>query len=546
MALTDSKVHPNARFAHHRVPSRPLKDGVLTPVTLTINGAPETFDVSAFMYAIGGNIYYKAAQTGIALSAVHATGIGAWLGVLVCVDKKGTITTVGNPNTGDQDHATEAAALASLVNLEPVGTIPIGTITLETNAADWDGQTDAFNEADLLAANLLGYSPDKRWRTFQPGGRFRITNVRLPCRSKSGVCQMQVVATNGGQNAVLTSPRLQVDQRTVAAATVTKLRVGHFDYVINGVVYHKDPEIQIAFSAAHVVALDQWGAVLVQINAAGTISTKVVGTPQSYDNAAAAIAALPAADSGNVAIGFVLIEADSGTWTANTDDLVAAGDLESVEIYEYGQNRLLSAPSLAIDSGEKEDFTVAAFTYVIDGVTYTKNAATGIDFTAAHVCALDKFLAILVEIDTAGTIYTRVPLVDGRSQTASQGFDTYQLAVAALPQATPGRLAIGYIVIEADASTFTANTDDMDPGVDVDNSTFVDYAVPANDLFAAQGQVFNVNAQTVATLGPQKAAAGDQNGQILALVQGTTGVVDGPELDIEYRPYALVGEAAPV
>lgn len=550
MALTDSKVHRLARFARHHFRPNRIKDGVLTPVAITINGTSEDFDVSAFMYAIDGQIYYTAAQTGLSLSAIHATGIAKWLGVLVTINKAGTIATIGNPDTGDQDHATEAAALASLVNLAPVGTIGIGTITLLTAAADWDGNTDAFDEADLAASNLLGYTPDKRWATFQPGGGFLVTAVRPSCRSKSGIAQVQVVTTNQGLNGILTKPALEVDARTVAAATNVKLRVGHFDYVINGVPYHKDPEIAIAFTAAHVVALDQWGAVLVQIDADGTVSTKVgeatQTTPMDYDNAAAAIAALPTPDAGNVAVGYVLVEADAGTWTANTDDLIAASDLESVEIYEYGQNRLLSTPALALDEAEEEDFQVGTFTYVIDGVTYTKTGADGIDFTSAHVCALNKFLAVLVEINVAGTVATRVPLVDGRSQTASQGFDTYTAAVAALPPATPGSLAIGYIVIEADASTWTANTDDMEAGTDVDNATFKSLAVPPNTLFAAQGQVFNTNLQTPATLGPDQAAAGDQNGQILALVAGATGFVGEPELDIEYRPYPVQGDAAPV
>jgi hypothetical protein len=550
MSVTDAKVHQNARFARHRFRPGPIRDGILTPVAITINGTPEDFDVSAFMYAINGQIYAKAAQTGISLSAIHATGIGAWLGVLVTIDKAGTIATIGNPNTGDQDHATEAAALASLVNLAPVGTIGIGTITLLTGSLDWDGNTDAFDEADLVSSNLSGYSPDKRWATLQPGGKFRITSARPHCRSKSGVAQLQLVTTNKGQNGILTNPRLEVDNRTVAAATIIALRCGHFDYLIDGVAYHKDPETAIAFTAAHVVALNQWGAILVQIDAAGTVSTKVTGatqtTPLDYATAALAIAALPAPDAGNVAVGFVLVESDAGTWTANTDDLVAASDLESVEIYLYGQDRLLSSPALAMDEAEEEDFTVATFTYVIDGVTYTKTAAIGIDFTVAHVCALDKFLAVLIQINPAGTVATRIPLVDGRSQTASQGFDTPNEAIAALPQATPGQLAIGYILIAADASTWTANTDDMEAGVDVDGATFKSNPVPTNLLFAAQGQVFNTNLQTAATLGPQKACCGDEDGQVLVLLGGTTGVVDDPQVDIEYRPYPVSGEAVAV
>ncbi len=542
MSITDNKVNVAARFARHSLRPSPIPDGVLTPVAITINGTSEDFDVSAFMYAIDGNIYYKAAQAGISLSAVHATGIGNWLGAIVTIDKAGTIATQGNPNTGDQDHATEAAAFTSLVNLAAIGTIAIGTITLETGSADWDGNTDAFDEADLVSANLQGDSPDRRWATFQPGGMFRVSAVRPSGRTVSGIHFLEVIATNGGQNGLLSNPRLEVDRRTVGDDAVQDLRVGHFDYVIDGVVYHKTPETGISFTAAHVVAIDQWGAVLVQITGAGVVSTKVVGTPQSYANAALAILALPAADTGNAAIGYLLIEADAGTWTANTDDLVDASDLETQEVYPNTPNRLLGTPALALDSGEKEDFTVAAFDYVIDGVKYTKNAATGIDFTAAHVCALDKFLAILVEIDSGQTVYTRVPLVDGRSQTASQGFDTATEAIAALTAATPGRLRCGYILIEADGTTFTANTDDMEAGTDVDNATFVSDPVPVNTQFAMPSAAFNADGLAAATLGPLAACVGDANGQILVLIGGTTGVVTDPQIDVEYRPYPGSGE----
>src|SRR3990172_6795251 len=295
MALTDRKVHKNARLAHKVFRPRAIPDGVLTPVAITINAAPEKFDVSAFLYAIGGQIYYHAASTAHDLSAIHATGIAKWLGVLVTIDREGTITTHGNPNTGDQDHATEAAALASLAQgqlagLYPAHSIAIGTITLQTVAADWDGITDAFDEADLAAANLSGFSGDRRWATFQPGHKFRIQSVRSSSRSASGISYLEVVTTNDGIDAILTDPGFEVDRRTVADATVTKLRVGAFSYVIDGVVYRKAAATAIAFSAAHVVALNQWGAVLVQINAAGTVSTKVgevtQTTPMDYDNAA--------------------------------------------------------------------------------------------------------------------------------------------------------------------------------------------------------------------------------------------------------------------
>jgi hypothetical protein len=102
-------------------------------------------------------------------------------------------------------------------------------------------------------------------------------------------------------------------------------------YRIGDAVYHKAAVTTQAFTAAHVVTALKWGAIRVQINAAGTISTRVVGSPQAYDSAAAALAACPAAAAGNVSIGVILINAGAGNWTANTDDLTPGSDLAAIQ-----------------------------------------------------------------------------------------------------------------------------------------------------------------------------------------------------------------------
>jgi hypothetical protein len=74
-----------------------------------------------------------------------------------------------------------------------------------------------------------------------------------------------------------------------------------------------------------------YGAFLVQVNAAGTISTLAKAADQAYATSALAIANLPAAATGNIAIGYIVVQAKEATaWTANTDDLVAASDCETV------------------------------------------------------------------------------------------------------------------------------------------------------------------------------------------------------------------------
>ena len=98
-------------------------------------------------------------------------------------------------------------------------------------------------------------------------------------------------------------------------------------YTIRGVAYTKAATTALTFSAAHVITASKFGVILVQINAAGTISTKVPASPQAYNDAPTALAALPSADTGCVALGYIAIENNAGDWTANTDDLTNGSDL---------------------------------------------------------------------------------------------------------------------------------------------------------------------------------------------------------------------------
>jgi len=545
--ISNSKINRDTTlgsFARHLKSAPRVPDGVITPVTLTVRAA--TFDIGAFLYAIGGNIYYHAAETAHVFSAVHATGIGAWLGCLVMVDRLGVITTASYPDTSDQDLATEVLALAALAAIDPAasGRIAIGTITLLTGSADWDANSDSLASADLVAANLLGYKGDRRWFNFNPGSNFQIESVRSMCRGLSGIAHLRVANPMGDYTGLLTHPRIEVDDRAVAKTTATKLRWGNFDYVIDGVTYHKAAGYAQAFTAAHLVSLDCWGSILLRINAAGTFSTLVTGATQAtamaYANSAAALAALPAVGDGYCAVASIVIEADGSTWTANTDDLVAASDLEAVDIRPIEPNRLLTDVTMGYDVGEPEDFHVAAFDYMIDGVKYTKAIATGIDFTSAKVVSIAKWMGFTVQIDTAGTITTLCPIVSGRSATAETGFDTEALAFAALPPATPGKLAIAHILLLADTGTWTANTDSMTD--DLTSCAFHPYAAAPSLPFALPYGLFASETRTAGTLATDLTKSKRGQGEMVVLISGTTGVVTLPELDITYRGYPFAGE----
>jgi hypothetical protein len=96
---------------------------------------------------------------------------------------------------------------------------------------------------------------------------------------------------------------------------------------IGGRIVQKTAATAIVFTAAHVVTASKFGCIRVQIDNAGTVSTKVVGSPQAYASAALALAALPAADTAKRNFGYIAIAAKAATWTANTDDLTDGSDL---------------------------------------------------------------------------------------------------------------------------------------------------------------------------------------------------------------------------
>lgn len=105
-------------------------------------------------------------------------------------------------------------------------------------------------------------------------------------------------------------------------------------YRISDAVYSKAATDGLDFTAAHVVTASKWGIVLVQINAAGTISTKVPASTQAYDTEAEAVAALPSADASNARMAYLLIHNNAGDWTANTDDLTNGSDVTTATFVE--------------------------------------------------------------------------------------------------------------------------------------------------------------------------------------------------------------------
>ncbi|HXJ66629.1 MAG TPA: hypothetical protein VNN79_22955 [Actinomycetota bacterium] len=106
------------------------------------------------------------------------------------------------------------------------------------------------------------------------------------------------------------------------SATATKFQTTtQLSYSIGGVDYVKAATDLLVFSAAHVVTATKFGISLVQINAAGVISTKEPLATQAYADAPTALAALPAPDAGNVEVGYITIHAGVADFTMNTTAL---------------------------------------------------------------------------------------------------------------------------------------------------------------------------------------------------------------------------------
>lgn len=109
-------------------------------------------------------------------------------------------------------------------------------------------------------------------------------------------------------------------------------------YRIAAAQYSKAAATALTFTAAHTVTASKFGCILVQVNAAGTVSTKVVSATQAHNTAALALAALPAPDAGNVALGYIAIANNAGDWVANTDDLTNGSDLTTATFVDGPAN----------------------------------------------------------------------------------------------------------------------------------------------------------------------------------------------------------------
>jgi len=151
-----------------------------------------------------------------------------------------------------------------------------------------------------------------------------------------------------------------------------------------------------------------------------------------------------------------------------------AGVISGVATPIAGDGAVIPATLAVGSTAEKVAF--GAFPFRINGVNYNKAAdAVGVVFTAVHKIAASKFGCIAININAAGTINTQI---NSTAQTDTLSFDNVEDALANINQSEflppTDYIRIGFILIANDAGLWTANTDDITDGVDVDTATFFD------------------------------------------------------------------------
>ncbi|MCP4597927.1 hypothetical protein [Neptuniibacter sp.] len=145
-----------------------------------------------------------------------------------------------------------------------------------------------------------------------------------------------------------------------AGSTTHQIKNTAFQYRIDGTpIYKAEVAAGTAFSAADTINVAPavgtfWGIWTVQIDIAGTITTKPGGglSDQVYTTEALAIAAKAAVTAGNVEVGYLTIAATADTaWTAQTDDITSGSDNTSVTFYPASATITLSQVAAADATG---------------------------------------------------------------------------------------------------------------------------------------------------------------------------------------------------
>jgi hypothetical protein len=199
-----------------------------------------------------------------------------------------------------------------------------------------------------------------------------------------GFLKPGVILTRSGLLAGSDGVLLEAGGVAISATPEEFLTATTLDVIINGRQVTVAADATIPLSAAHVVTTLLFGAILLQVTAAGAISSKVVSVTQAYASAALAIAAMPKADDDNAAIGRIVINADSGDWTAITDDMTDASDLTTAVFTD-------AAIEQVVQNAQRGYGAVIEATKVAAGNTDALlAAAVDIDVALSTICMINR------------------------------------------------------------------------------------------------------------------------------------------------------------
>lgn len=190
---------------------------------------------------------------------------------------------------------------------------------------------------------LVVSKTDRPYAVIRPDHGFQIVAVRANGLDETGAVTLDAVIL--GQNGIIKATTVTThstpEQLAVAACVIRE----------GGIVYEKAAATGVTFSAAHKITALKHGVILLQITDAGVLSTKVPAATQAYESAALALEALPAPDTGNIALASILIEAGAADWDANTDDLTPASDLVAVTYTSVAAAERVLASAIALADG---------------------------------------------------------------------------------------------------------------------------------------------------------------------------------------------------
>lgn len=127
------------------------------------------------------------------------------------------------------------------------------------------------------------------------------------------------------------------------AAAATTFTIEAFYQNVASVMTLRAATAAQAFTAAFTVTDGGWGVVLVQVSAAGAITTKAPNTTMAYATEEDALRNCPQPDAGNGVVGILTIEASGADFVAGTDNTDTAASFNTANRDGHVVNAAVSA-----------------------------------------------------------------------------------------------------------------------------------------------------------------------------------------------------------